>query len=449
MDAHGVRHARACVALAVYASFSVPADRVWADDAGSCSPEQIDVLIDRLGDTSFKTRTQATQDLINCGPGAFDALKRAAESADLETRVRAKALCAVFEELLFAGADISLRTSRSAVAWDEPFDLTVSIRNPTTHPINVPFILPLQDAGGDQAHLTQCTRMMDIADFLVVTDGAGDVVDLKVDDINQDARVRDAVMQRAEDAPIGRLDSARSVDFTIPEFNRGWARYPLLKKGPYTIRLLYQPDWNHDELNEGKVGMVQSDAVTMTVTQSAPEPVRTSHGPARLVLRREGDRIVAALQNRDDLPLYVNNYFASDKSPPAARLQWVLVTPTKGKLLPIERPGGSGEGEFSRDLLVKLAPAELLDLQSVPLAAILGLDPPGLHPTGLDPPGAAGPRLQVWARYTNLIDAAWQREHASQMINNPQAPEALRTQLPLRLLLTTLDSEILTIQESE
>jgi len=420
-------------AFALVACVTVLAPPAQTADAPKCSDAQIDALIDQLGDQSYDVRTDATRELISCGPKAVEALREAAREGDLEITVRAKALLEVFEQLLFAGIDIELRASKTSVAWNEPIDLVLTLRNATTHSVNVPFSLPLSGDKDDPPYLTQCTRMLDIADFLEVVGPSEQPVDLKVDDVNQDERLRAALDVRADDPPVGRLDPAQSIEYAVGQFNRGWARYPLLNQGDYRLRLVYQPEWNEDELNRAGVGRVESNSVNITVTKAAPESVRTSHAPARLVLERDGDRISARLQNLDDLPIHVNTLVATQSAPPAARLQWFAVTSSERTEVNINPEAPKGDA-FTRAKIVAAEPGEMLELGNLSVAQLAPADE---HET----PGTANPVIQLQARYINVTGIEWQRRNTAEQIGNPRAPDALRTMLPFRMLVTTLESE--------
>src|SRR5205814_1125553 len=75
------RAMRSAVAVALLAAgFAAAADTV---------PDRADLLIDRLGSGAFREREAATRELDGLGAAALDALRRAAGSADAETRRRA------------------------------------------------------------------------------------------------------------------------------------------------------------------------------------------------------------------------------------------------------------------------------------------------------------------------------------------------------------------------
>ena len=116
-----------------------------ADPPASAAPTDrvVDTLIVELGDPSFKTREQATQRFCAIGNAAVARLRQAAGGHEAETALRAQAIVAVLEQVMFAGVEVRLRFSKTNIAWNEPVDLIVrrqirksmfawSIRNDTT-----------------------------------------------------------------------------------------------------------------------------------------------------------------------------------------------------------------------------------------------------------------------------------------------------------------------------
>ncbi len=56
---------------------------------------------------------------------------------------------------------------------------------------------------------------------------------------------------------------------------------------------------------------------------------------------------------------------------------------------------------------------------------------------------------RVSATYSNVTSIVWQRNNAAAQLGNPDAPKALRTPLPTRMLVTTLTSNALPLETSE
>jgi hypothetical protein len=61
----------------------------WCN-APKATPEEIDRLVEQLGDARFRVREQATQKLIKIGRPAVPALRKAMESQDVELKMRAQ-----------------------------------------------------------------------------------------------------------------------------------------------------------------------------------------------------------------------------------------------------------------------------------------------------------------------------------------------------------------------
>ena len=78
--------------------------------------------------------------------------------------------------------------------------------------------------------------MIDLADHLVVTGPGGAEIQVRVDDVLADPKVMAAIEWRVEGGDLTPIPPGGTLVYRLPEFNRGWARYPLLEKGKYTIR---------------------------------------------------------------------------------------------------------------------------------------------------------------------------------------------------------------------
>jgi hypothetical protein len=203
------------------------------------------------------------------------------------------------------GAQIRLSVDKSRVAWDQPFVLTVHMSNSTPGPIRVPW--PARDDARPPriigATARQVAAMLDAADFLIVTGPRGRQLELRVDPIEQDPAVYLAVQSRAgDDPPTQEIAAGRADELTIPLFNRGWARFPMLRPGTYTIRFAYQPEWKDQQWTEVQFGRVQSEPVTIEITTAAPEPVRPRGEDLTLHLKTTGEMIEAEIRNVWDRP---------------------------------------------------------------------------------------------------------------------------------------------------
>ena len=424
----------AAVSVAVLAEPGDTDDAVRSEIAG---------LVDKLGHHSPKVRDEATERLLDLGPAAITALKEAAAADDLETTLRAKALLAVFDQLLFAGAAVELEVSADRIDWDDSVDLMVRVRNPSPYPVHLPFDRADRDETASERPARQVGDLLDVAEYLQVLAPNGDPVSLRVDDILQDDEVRAAVRVRVDDPPLTDLEPGGTHVHRVVGFNRGWARYPLLHSGAYRIQLVYQPQWSDDKLTGAQVGRVESNVVSITVGSPAPEVVRLARAPARLQLERRDDSVVLSLQNLDDLAVWVNVWLDPRECPPAARVAWSVQCGDAMEELGLAIPaGGADEEGFSRSKLVELDPGSAVELQRFPLSAAAG---------AARCPGSSGPdqSVAIRASYTNLTSFAWQREHAASLLGDPRAPEALRTPLPKRMLTTSLHSSSLPLKGVE
>lgn len=399
-----------------------------SDPSAQSDDERISALIDQLSHASFEARTSATRELINAGPRALSALRKATQGDDFEAALLARDLVRVFDQLLFAGVTIELSSSESRMAWNEPLDIRLRLQNGSKHDAHVP--VERRDSGpADSAnrHGTQVASLLDVADFLVVTGPDGDAIEFYIDDINEDGYVFEAVHRRAESPVQTTLPAGESMDSLLIDFNRGWARYRMLHAGEYRVQLVYQPDWNEQEMIDAGVGRVTSNVLTLTVTDSAPQVVRDATVAARLLLERSGDEWVAQIQNTSDLPLPVNLNLHQTEGPPFARLQWNLVYPGD-ELVPFE---ADHPAEFRSDRIVTLEPGEIVELDRDRV--------PDLR--GQAGTGQSSECTAVFATYGNLTSVVWQRMQRNRYLGNPQAPEALRRPLPPRLLTFSMSSD--------
>ena len=401
----------------------------------------IDRLIGELSNNSHEIRTNATAQLINMGPKAVEALKQAAHDDDLEMALRARSLLAVFGELLFSGVSIELEASSRTVAWAEPITLVVRMYNPTPYVAH----LPIERLGGgsDTAapHVRQVTGLLDVADYLRVIGPGGELVTLHLDDITEDEQVLAAVNARVEAPPTSNLAPGATVHYRVEAFNRGWARYRFLRRGVYTVQLVYQPVWNDEKLIRVRVGRVTSNVLSITIDEPAPACVRDARQPARVRLERSGRQWVASLQNLTDVAVWVNMNLASDQGPPAARLRWFVSRGARREEITPAVPNSDSALAFSRDLLTKLPPGASVELGRTPVSSLTA--------SSVCTPAGGGDGCTIHAVYSNITGIVWQRAQASGLLGNSKAPKALREPLPRRMLVTTLSSAHVSFQAEE
>ncbi|MCP4249075.1 MAG: hypothetical protein GY778_18680 [bacterium] len=408
--------------------------------AESVTDDQIQSLIDQLGDPSFEVRTQATRRLCMIGQRAAPALRRAAGGDEFEIGLRARNLLDVIDSVYFGGCRVTLSADKDRIAWDEPFALTVTIHNESAYRAHLPIDLDAtrRRAFNESARLVG--DFMDVADYLVVTDPDGKRVELRVDDLRADPQVADAVEWRADGGPVEELAPGKQTTIQLRPFNRGWARYPFLKRGRYKVAFEYRPEWDDAEFRQAGVGRVVSNALALEVTSEAPPTVRRARRPAALSVERQGSELVARLTNGDDLPIWVNLNFGADRAP-FAQFVWTIVIgdSVTDLRLDLTTPPPALTAVL-RDRMPELTPGESLEVMRVDLARLMEL--PAVQ--GL-PDGAS---FGVGASWINQGDVIWQHQQKPSLLDNPRAPRALQTPLPRRMITGRFSSEPLMLTKS-
>jgi hypothetical protein len=402
--------------------------------------DQILELIRKLGDPSYNVRTRATRQLCMIGQRAAPALQRAADSDEFEIALRAKNLLEVIESVYFGGCRIHLASAQAKIAWDDPFELTVTIHNESAYRAALPLDMSAERrrAFSEQARLVG--DIVDLADYLSVTGPDGRQVDLRVDDLRDDPQVADAIEWRAEGGPVGELPGGDEIVYHLRPLNRGWARYPLLKRGIYKIVFEYDPQWDDEEFRKASVGQVTSNVLEVQVTREAPPLVQRSRRPAVVDVQQDGAHFVARLTSSDDLPIWVNLNLGADQAP-FAQLVWTIAAGSAAPVLEDVRfdllsPPPRLDA-FSRRRIRELAPGDSVELGRAPLA--------GLMRAKLVQGSPDGATFDLQATMVNQCDLTWQRGQQPSPLGNPRAPEALRTSLPRRMITGRFGSNPVTI----
>lgn len=402
---------------------------------------RIEALIRELGDPSYEVRTRATRELCRIGHRAAPALKRAAAGDEFEAALRATNLLEVIDSVYFGGCSVRLSANPQRLAWDQPLELIVTIHNEGDYPAQIPVELPARRRREVSADARQVGDMIDLADYLRVVSPDGRQVDLKVDDILVDPQVAGAVEWRVEGGPLSELPPDREMVLRLSDFNRGWARYPLLARGIHKIVFTYEPQWDDEEFRRAGVGRVQSNALEVEVIESGPPIVRRRLRPAVFTIERAGDELVARLTNSDDLPIWVNTNWGSNQ-PPFAHLVWMVSVETSPQEERIEPEGRAPSVEaFSRQRLVEIAPGASLELGRVAIARLLETATVRALPAG----GSYGVRAVL----VNQCDLSWQRRQEPALLGNPRAPQELQTPLPRRMIAGRFASEVVKLTKSQ
>lgn len=386
----------------------------------------VDTLIVELGDPSFKTRELATQRLCAIGNAAVARLREAAGGDEAETALRAQAIVAVLEQVMFAGVEVRLGFSKSNIAWNEPVDLIITMTNRSAFQARVPFEIQRTRTTDEILDARQVADMLDVAEWARVTRPGGGLIELLVDDIADDPAVVAAVNERLSGGPTTVLEPGEQVRLTIATFNRGWARYPLLDTGAYTLVMDYVPQWNDETLATERVGRMISNEAVVSVTSAAPDKVsRTGGQKASLGVRREGVFFVAELTNRADLSMLVNTNFGP--SAPFAVGYWVFERDTTRHEVSVAGRQASSWQDFDDRRLVPVAPGRNIELARISADDLRR----SLENVGAKLDDAP---WTIHFSYSNLCSRQWQLRQGSALIGNPDAPKILQAPVPRKIL---------------
>lgn len=398
--------------------------------AGAPAPEAIRKVVRDLNHPQPARRRAAIRQLAEWGPLAFPELRAAIARGSHEEALSARALLQELEGAILIGATVCLQLDRTRIAWDEPVTLTVIAENATPGPLRVPWPEPpaSQPASEAAREARQVACMMDAADFLVVTGPDGEEIDLRVEPIDRSPEVYREVNLRARDNPPSHVippGARASLDILL--FNRGWARYPMLAPGEYTIGFAYQPQWKDESWTASGFGCVRSEPLRLEVTRGAPEEVRGAEVAMVLEVQRVGEEMVAELHSTWDRTLWVNLNFGPDLRL-NGRLLWQLAREDDGEGEPLEIEPDNLEIQVHPRKIVPLPPGERRAIARVPIQRLQGR----LAHAGWDAKG-----VQLVARYTSLVSAKDLKD----------APAGNVPDLPVHLFTGALTSEPLALQE--
>ena len=430
--------ATSIVVIAVLLSgLGLPKPVVAADKPpllGPTNREEMASLVRALGDPAHEARMFATHRLCAIGMEAREFLQAAAESTDVEAALRAKQLLAVFDRLWFSGTDVSLSFSKPIIDWLEPVDLNITMTNRLPYPARVPFDV---DTGvrGDTDDARQVADMLDLAEWLKVRAPDGHELDLRVDDIGGEPAVFAVVQSRLAGGPGGAIAPGEQITVTARAFNRGWARFPLLDRGEYTVMLDYVPDWTDVVLAAARVGRVTSTPATVTIRDGAPPTISRTGIQTDLVVERDGTFLIARLVNRTDQPFLINTNFGG--AAPFADGKWVYELDQTRRDLPILPKPGVSWHDFKPELFVEVGPGASVELARISVGDLRK----SLTNAGAD---LSGDRWSVHFTYANLCDRQWQNRQGSALLGNENAPPFFQKPLPRRTLSARQGSNHLT-----
>lgn len=396
------------------------------ESPASTPPKEIALLIRDLSHSSYETRATATRRLCAVGPPARIALEETAKGSDVEAALRAKRILAQLEQIYFAGVEIFLSFSAEETAWDRPVDLRVTLTNRSSYRARVPFEMDRTERAADpDSDARQVADMLDVADWLSVQHVDGREVELRVDNPATEPAIAAVVQKRLADAPSSVLEPGRQVMLTIPAFNRGWARYPLLDRGTYRVALHYSPSWDDPVLTEQRVGEAASNEAVIQVTHAAPETVSRGTVEASLTLERQGAFLVARLTNQTDQTLFFNRNFGP--ALPFAQGRWVYALGDSFHELPVQvRASSVKPEEFDAALIVPIAAGAGVEIARIAMEELRD----ALTRTGVQMDADRG---SVRFSYSNLCDRAWQQREGGPLIGTLDAPTVFRKPLPRRM----------------
>ncbi|HOJ72441.1 MAG TPA: hypothetical protein PLV57_07380 [Phycisphaerae bacterium] len=336
--------------------------------------DQIRQAIRDLNHPSPSRRREAVRQLADWGPLAFDALAQVAAGPELEPALLARDLLRQMGEVLFVGARVRLEADHTHIRWDQPVNLSVHVDNPTPARVVVPWPAELAVASSQPApeDCDQVAAMMDIADFLLVVGPDGEEVATRVDPIEQDTAVHRAVLVRAGNHPPSHAVPAESNErLVVPRFNRGWARFPMLAAGTYTVRFAYQPQWRDPAWIAQGFGLIESNPVTIEVTEAAPEAIRQADRPVRLNLRQEENgRFLGEIQNVWDRELWLNLNIGGPVET-HARLEWMVWADDESEAVTFALDDDATGPQFAADYVRQMAPGEKATVTTARLETVL------------------------------------------------------------------------------
>ena len=353
-------------------------------------------LVDALSDPSYEVRQAAVEKLYAAGPAVLDALAKVTQRDDFEAALRARNLIKRIQKLFFVGAKIELSASHKQIRWDEPVSLRIKIINPSDFPIHLPFLVKNRDSIDTDPMAVQMGNLLDAADFLRVVGPDGKAADPVVDDLRGEPSLEAALDTRVYAEPASLLAPHGEFILNVPDFNRGFARYRMLRKGTYRLQFAYVPEWDDPKMREDGIGKVVSNALTLTVTQPAPDLILNATREIRVELERVGREFVVRLTNTHDRPMGVNLNLGNRGLANYAHLEWQWQTPTA--ILRADQPI-IDPPPLDTERLVKLKPGQSIELFRTDLDRLQTLPE-------FEQMGHNGETATLVVRYSNILDRA-------------------------------------------
>ena len=266
----------------------------------------------------------------------------------------------------------------------------------------------------------------------MVKNAQGRAIELRVDEISDDPAVLRVIQERLTGGPISELAPGERAIVIVGSFNRGWARYPLLDEGTYTVTLGYVPEWTDPVLAENKVGEVRSNTLSLHVVKGAPESVSRSGAQPSVSIRREQDELIASLTNHADRAIVVNTNYGL--AAPFAEIQWVYERDGRRTAINAAPVLGRNWSDFVPRRFVEVAPGSTFELARIEAAELTRR----IHQAG----ESVGEGT-VAVSYFNLCDRQWQFREQANLDKDESVPEVFRKPLPRELLAARLTSQSL------
>lgn len=403
-------------------------------DSENVSEAEIKTLVAQLSDSAYAKRVGATRRLCAIGAPATELLARAAAGDDMEAALRARKILQALEHVWFSGVAVRLESPQTSFEWNQPIEVRLVMENRSSYPARIPFDTGTDQSNGDSTDARQVAAMVDASDFLVVQNSQGKEIELRADEISDDPAVLRAIQSRLAGGPSSRIAPGERVTISLAAFNRGWARYPMLDEGAYTIAFRYVPEWIDPVLAEQHVGEVRSDTLTLRIVKGAPDTVSRRGGQAELVLRREEDTLVASLVNHSDRTVLVNTNYGV--SVPFAELQWIYERDGKRTPLPASAAQGRNWSDFDPIRFIPLEPGGSLELARTSLSNLM-------KSLGQAGESVFNGQASIAASYFNLCDRQWQIREQANLDKDAASPDVFRSPLPRQILSMRLASQSL------
>lgn len=418
-------------AIPLFGSGAIAISASVQDPTATDSPADVAQLVEQLSDSVYDRRVTATRRLCAIGQPALQSLRQVAEGTDREAALRARKIIQALERVLFAGVEVRIESDQTSFAWNESVDLRMILENRSRFPARIPFAGSSGASESDSGDARQVGAMIDASDWLQVMNPAGRELELRVDEISDDPEVLRAVQDRLQGGPFTELPPGERMVITLTQFNRGWARFPMLDSGEYRVTMRYVPEWSDPVLAQQRIGEIRSNELILRVEQTAPDAVSRAGAQPEVLVRRDGGAFVASIMNRNDLPILVNTNYGL--SAPFAEIQWVYERDGRRDTMSAAAAVGRTWHDFEAGRFLKVEAGALQELARItPDELARGM--------GDSAKGILAHEGMISFSYFNLCDKQWQIREQSNLDRDADTPPALRSPLPRQLISVRLTS---------